>query len=285
MNSWQLRRGGEDFDESETIKRGRDGELRDACRSVGRYCYRCAAGILRSSRGVWRQWSDSPASVDFDGPPYGAFAVTSPGAASAAFVAAGPGAVTTSNITAETRYVFGVLGTPGAHVLVHVEFGGYAEVKTVLVDDATSAAAYASAEGTVNGHASIFCAGIPGGGCPTSTGLSNPAPAGSPPDTLSYDIVSFNAIAGEGYLVDLLATAHGGLGCKGCEAIGNAEIDPYIWIDPSQADQFSLVISAGVPNVPFPTGVPETSTWAMMLIGFAGLRLACFTRRPTARLA
>jgi hypothetical protein len=41
---------GRDFDESETSgrgrKRGRDGELRDACRSVGRYCYRGAAGIL-----------------------------------------------------------------------------------------------------------------------------------------------------------------------------------------------------------------------------------------------
>jgi hypothetical protein len=36
-------------------------------------------------------WSDSPSSVDFNGPPYGAFAVSSPGAASAAFVAGGPG--------------------------------------------------------------------------------------------------------------------------------------------------------------------------------------------------
>src|SRR5580692_8528908 len=88
------------------------------------------------------------------------------------------------------------------------------------------------------------------------------------------DIVSFNAIAGEGYLIDLLATANGGIGCEGCVAVGNAGIDPYIWIDPSQAGQFSLLISAGVPNVPFPTGVPETSTWAMMLIGFAGLSFA-----------
>jgi hypothetical protein len=42
---------GGDFDESETIvrgrKRGRDGELRDACRSVGCYRYRGAARILR----------------------------------------------------------------------------------------------------------------------------------------------------------------------------------------------------------------------------------------------
>jgi hypothetical protein len=80
-----------------------------------------------------------------------------------------------------------VLGTPGAPVLVHVEFAGYAFDKTTLVNNATSAAAYASAEGTVNGHASIFCASDPGGGCPASAGhFSNPAPAGSPPGTLSY---------------------------------------------------------------------------------------------------
>ena len=55
-------------------------------------------------------------------------------------------------------------------------------------------------------------------------------------------------------------------------ALGDAYINPYIWIDPSQADQFSLLISAGVPNVPF--AVPEPSSWAMMLLGFVGLGFA-----------
>jgi PEP-CTERM motif len=227
-------------------------------------------------------WSDSPESVSFDGPPYGAFAGSSAGVAGVNFVAGGPGAVTTDPITAEMRYVFTPLGTPGAHVLVHVEFAGYAFAKTVLVDDATSAAAYASAEGTVNGHATIFCASIPTDGCPKSPGVSKPAPVGSALDALSYDTTSFYAIAGEGYLVDLLATANGGIGCEGCEAIGNAKIDPYIWIDPSQADQFSLLISAGVPNVPFPTAVPEPSTWVMMLIGFAGLAYPATRRKGDA---
>jgi hypothetical protein len=61
-----------------------------------------------------------------------------------------------------------------------------------------------------------------------------------------------NAIfpTGEGYLIDLLATANGGIGCEGCVAVGNAGIDPYIWIDPSQAGQFSLLISAGVLRSP-----------------------------------
>jgi hypothetical protein len=228
--------------------------------------------------GIGGAWSDSPESISFNGPPYGAIAQSYPGAAGAAFVTAdnpGPngGAINVSNITAEMRYVFEVLGTPGEPVLVHVEFAGYALDKTVLVDNATSASAYASAEGTVNGHATIFCASIPSGGCPVSR-VSNPAPVGSALDALSYDTTSFYAIAGEGYLVDLLASVHGAVGCEGCEAIGNTEIDPYIWIDPSQADQFSLLISSGVPNVPFPTAVPEPSTWAMMLLGFAGLGFA-----------
>ena len=65
-------------------------------------------------------------------------------------------------------------------------------------------------------------------------------------------------------------------------ALGDAYIDPYIWIDPSHADQFSLLISAGVPNVPF--AVPEPSSWAMMLLGFVGLGFAGYraSRRTAA---
>jgi hypothetical protein len=36
---------------------------------------------------------------------------------------------------------------------------------------------------------------------------------------------------------------------------------------------------------PSPNGVPEPSTWAMMLLGFAGLACAGFRRRPQTRLA
>jgi hypothetical protein len=67
-------------------------------------------------------------------------------------------------------------------------------------------------------------------------------------------------------------------------AIGNAYIDPYIWIDPSQADRFSLLISDGVPNVPFaPLSTPEPSTWAMLLLGLAGLSFMNYrtSRRTT----
>jgi hypothetical protein len=39
------------------------------------------------------------------------------------------------------------------------------------------------------------------------------------------------------------------------------------------------------PSVTQTSGVPEPSTWAMMLLGFAGLGYAGFKRRPRARLA
>ena len=39
------------------------------------------------------------------------------------------------------------------------------------------------------------------------------------------------------------------------------------------------------PNFTFASNIPEPSTWAMMLLGFAGLSYAGFRRRPIARLA
>ena len=50
--------------------------------------------------------------------------------------------------------------------------------------------------------------------------------------------------------------------------------DPYIYIDPAfvGGEQFSLLISDGIGNSPSAvTAVPEPSTWAMMILGFAGL--------------
>jgi hypothetical protein len=57
--------------------------------------------------------------------------------------------------------------------------------------------------------------------------------------------------------------------------------DPHIYLDPDFANpQDQLFLSAGVSNdPPGATGaVPEPSTWAMMLVGFAGLALAGYRR-------
>ena len=60
--------------------------------------------------------------------------------------------------------------------------------------------------------------------------------------------------------------------------------DAYMFIDPTFAggDQFSLLISPGIENSPNSIlPMPEPSTWAMMLIGFAGLSYASYRRSRT----
>src|SRR5579863_720078 len=54
--------------------------------------------------------------------------------------------------------------------------------------------------------------------------------------------------------------------------------DPRIFLEPGfpGADEYSVVLSPGIGNPA--VMVPETSTWAMMLIGFAGLGFAVFRR-------
>jgi hypothetical protein len=58
-------------------------------------------------------------------------------------------------------------------------------------------------------------------------------------------------------------------------------IDPVLTIDSANADQYSLALSPGVVQSPVLGGVPEPSTWAMMLVGFAGLGYAGYRRVRT----
>jgi hypothetical protein len=53
-------------------------------------------------------------------------------------------------------------------------------------------------------------------------------------------------------------------------ASASAYLDPYFFIDPSTANlgEYSILVSEGIGNLP---ATPEPSTWAMMLLGFAGL--------------
>ncbi len=50
----------------------------------------------------------------------------------------------------------------------------------------------------------------------------------------------------------------------------SAYLDPYFSIDPSNADAsaYAILVSPGIANTP---ATPEPSTWAMLLLGFAGL--------------
>jgi hypothetical protein len=60
----------------------------------------------------------------------------------------------------------------------------------------------------------------------------------------------------------------------------SAWADPYIFIDPTYVggNQFSLLVSDGVGNSPV-GGVPEPSTWAMMILGFAGIGFMAYRRK------
>jgi hypothetical protein len=60
-----------------------------------------------------------------------------------------------------------------------------------------------------------------------------------------------------------------------------ATADPYIFIDPSFLalnPGYTIVFSPGISNSIADT-IPEPSTWAMMLLGFAGLAFAGFRQR------
>jgi hypothetical protein len=87
---------------------------------------------------------------------------------------------------------------------------------------------------------------------------------------------------GQVYFVHLEAVAS--VGVFGGSAFASA--DPYIFVEPADpnADLYSIRLSDGVVNgvAPPPGGVPEPSTWAMMLIGFGGLGFAGYrqARQP-----
>jgi hypothetical protein len=62
---------------------------------------------------------------------------------------------------------------------------------------------------------------------------------------------------------------------------GSAYIDPTFSIDPAYASNYSLTFSAGIANA-----VPEPSTWAMMILGFAGIGfMACRRKSKPALMA
>jgi hypothetical protein len=55
-------------------------------------------------------------------------------------------------------------------------------------------------------------------------------------------------------------------------------VDPTFTIDPSQANNFSIDFSAGIGNS-LQCAVPEPSTWAMTILGFAGLGFMAYRRK------
>jgi hypothetical protein len=89
---------------------------------------------------------------------------------------------------------------------------------------------------------------------------------------------------GQVYSVHLETVAS--VGVFGGSAFASA--DPYIFVESTDpnADLYSIRVSDGIANaVPSSTAVPEPSTWAMLLLGFAGIGLAGYRRARDLRAA
>ena len=85
---------------------------------------------------------------------------------------------------------------------------------------------------------------------------------------LSHQSIESNTPYEIALSMDLLANING---VGGGSVVENASIDPTIAIDPTflaNNPEAELVFSPNVGNV---SAVPEPSTWAMMILGFAGI--------------
>jgi hypothetical protein len=70
----------------------------------------------------------------------------------------------------------------------------------------------------------------------------------------------------------------------GIEAIDySAFVDPQFIVGGDDPSAYSLEFSDGIGKGPISGGVPEPSTWAMMLLGVAGLGFAGLRRKEKTR--
>ncbi|MBR0995228.1 PEP-CTERM sorting domain-containing protein [Bradyrhizobium japonicum] len=81
----------------------------------------------------------------------------------------------------------------------------------------------------------------------------------------------YNLQANETYRVYMLAAGISDAGSF------NAWVDPTFTIDPALASQYSLYFSDDIGNAV--SAVPEPSTWAMLILGFAGVGFMTYRRR------
>jgi len=62
---------------------------------------------------------------------------------------------------------------------------------------------------------------------------------------------------------------------------GSAWVDPFF----GAPDGFTITLSNNIGNLPLTESVPEPSTWAMMILGFAGVGFLAYRRRSQAAVA
>jgi PEP-CTERM motif len=100
--------------------------------------------------------------------------------------------------------------------------------------------------------------------------LLNSIPGGDQPGSFTLNNSS-SYQANQDYTITMIAEGGVSPGYVGGTANFFANVDPLFTIDPgfANANEYSLLFSAGVGNSV--SGVPEPSTWAMMLLGFTGV--------------
>ena len=184
-------------------------------------------------------------------------------------------------VSAEINYNFEIVDTsnPSARLPVPITVsasGGFTYANTFPAYEEFSAAAAQSSFG-VSG---VFHDYV--------TGNAGEDPGGTLVPKSWSDNQTYLMDTGEQYTVTLSVGFNGSV--QGNEGGGGATISAYV--DPTFAlgagadpSQYSLVFSAGIGNAPVTSGVPEPSTWAMMLIGFAGLGFGARKRIAAASVA
>jgi hypothetical protein len=80
------------------------------------------------------------------------------------------------------------------------------------------------------------------------------------------------------YTVDIDAYSYATASPDAPYIYSEAFLDPYFSIVSDDPEAYTLEFSPGVGNSPLSAAVPEPSTWAMMLAGFAGLGFVTFRR-------
>jgi hypothetical protein len=191
------------------------------------------------------------------------------------------GLVTYSPVASVQTYAFGegLVEDSGAYGVLNYSFEvvGGAPGTVVPVDVATNLRAIPISIGYVFSELDLFADGtteetICSSFCGANTGVES-----------FSGVLQVDAVSGQIYIngVHLEAEAGGSLGGTGDFDGGTATVDPYLYVDPSfpNASEYSILVSPGIGNAP-PGGIPEPASWALMLLGMAGIGGVLRVRGP-----